>query len=206
MAFACRDIGLPVHPQPETADKKDVFIVLHFRHITAAGQAERQVVCDRCRHAYVYHIQRKTALDTFPLPALIRQAEATCERRLQRRLARDVEPVECPACGWMQSHMIPELRRRFAGRLRTIGAYLAIACAVLALMCAAPGVWFKLSPPRPGGLDIDWLGMALLAAAGSAFGFVMIGFRLLLGLLRYRARGFDTGRTTDQRRLPKRAA
>ena len=80
--------------------------------------------------------------------------------------------------------MVRELRRRFAGRLRTAGAYLAIACAFLVILFLALGAWFHFHPID---FDLDWFGVAAASAAGCALGGLMILARRALGSLRYRA-------------------
>jgi hypothetical protein len=122
------------------------------------------------------------AIDTVPFPGLVRQAEEICRVRLARRLARDVEPVACPSCGWMQAEMVEELRRRFAGGLRALGIVFAIASGALSILFVGLGIWFRVRPTK---IDIDCWGIAWAGAAGCAVGLMMIGLRALLGRVRY---------------------
>ena len=161
-------------------------LVLHFRHLEASGDVLRHVTCERCKRGFDYRLERSTAIDTVPLPMLVRQAEAICQRRLAARLATDVEPVACPSCGWMQAEMVEELRRRFAGGLRACGIVFAIASATLSIVFALMGIWFWYRPLR---LDLDCWGIAGAGAAGCLVGLMMIGLRAVLGRWRYRAWG-----------------
>ena len=155
-----------------------------FRHVVARGEVTRQVVCDHCRHAYAYVLKRSAALDTIPFPPLVRSAERITRERVARRLAADVDPHPCPACGRMQAHMVPELRRRFLSPLRTWGVFFSVSCASLAAISLAVGLYFRAHPTD---FDLDWFGVAAASSAGAAFGVLMILARRLLGVLRYRA-------------------
>ena len=57
-----------------------MFIIFAFRHLKLSGTVRRDVVCERCRHEYNYSLTRTAALDTVPLPSLIRR-EDNRERR-----------------------------------------------------------------------------------------------------------------------------
>jgi hypothetical protein len=131
-------------------------------------------------------MERSTAIDTVPLPSLVRRAEEICQQRLAARLAKDVEPVACPSCGWMQGEMVDELRRRFASGLRACGIVFAIASAALSIVFVSLGIWFRF---RPITLDLDCWGIAGAGAAGFVVGLMLIGLRALLGKWRYRSWG-----------------
>ena len=159
-------------------------LVIHFRHLIASGEVTRHVTCERCKRGFDYRLERSTAIDTVPLPMLVRQAEEICQQRLAARLAKDVEPVACPACGWIQGEMVEEMRRRFAGGLRACGIVFAIASATLSIVFASLGIWFRLRPIK---LDLDCWGIAGAGAAGCVVGLIMVGLRWLLGRWRYRS-------------------
>src|SRR5688500_14369563 len=106
-------------------------ILLVFRHVVVKGETVRHVVCEKCHQSFDYVLTRRAALDTVPLPFLVRAAERICGERVARRLAGDVDPHPCPACGWMQRGMIPELRRRFARPVATWGIFFAVASGFL---------------------------------------------------------------------------
>jgi hypothetical protein len=167
-----------------------VFVTLHFRHVVATHEVQRRVTCEKCNHEYRYVLSRSSALDTIPIPNLIKRAEQICRDRVARRLSEGVEPVCCPACGWMQSQMIPELRRRFASGIRTMGSFFALASAALAIVFLLLGIWHDVSPRRFAGVDVDWFGIAGAGAAGCAIGLLMILVRFGFGVIRYRRHGF----------------
>jgi hypothetical protein len=177
-----------------------VIIVFIVQHVVVRGEITRHVVCDKCHHAFDYVLARSAALDTVPLPILVRKAEQICRERLSRRLAADVDPHPCPACGWVQAHMVPELRRRFAKPLGTVGLFLAIAFAALGLLFLALGVWFRFYPVDA---DVDWFGIAIASAAGCALGILMMLARSLLGMLRYRAGGHVSNSRASGASLPR---
>jgi hypothetical protein len=159
-------------------------IHLHFRHVVARGEVVRRVECEKCRRPFEYMLARKAALDTVPLPPLVRSAERIVRERVGEKLATGVDPHPCPWCGWVQAAMVPELRRRFCGPLRTWGVFFAVASAFLAMTSVAMGWWY----PRDG-LDMDWYGVAAASAGGCALGASLVGVRHLLGRLRYRTGG-----------------
>jgi hypothetical protein len=164
-------------------------IVFVFRHVVARGEVVRRVECERCHRPFEFVLRRKAAVDTVPLPALVRSAERIVRERLARKLTAGVDPHPCPSCGWVQAAMVPELRRRFASPLRAWGTFFAVASAFLALVCGAVGLW-----ARPDGVDVDWYGIAAASAGGCALGAALVGFRRLLGRLRYRAGGHYRGK------------
>jgi hypothetical protein len=164
-------------------------IVLVVRHVVAGGTAIKHVQCERCRREFDYALSRSVALDTLPLPWLVRSAERICGERLRRRLAEDVEPVSCPSCGWMQSHMIPALRRQFLRPLRSLGASFAYAGGALSILMLSLAVLFTFVSTD---LDINWLGIAGAGAGAGALGLLLVWFRSQLGRIRYGKSGFAT--------------
>jgi len=162
-------------------------IVLAFRHVVVEGTAVRRVACEKCHQPFEYVLKRREALDTVPLPSLIRSAERICRERVERRLATAADPNPCPACGWVQANMIPELRRRFFRPLATWGAFFAVASGFLSVLFLALGVWFHFYPFD---LDVNWFGVAAASAGGCVLGLMLVAARSTLGALRYRARGY----------------
>ena len=156
--------------------------MIEVKHIKAHGQATRVVVCERCDHRYEYVVTRSYAIDTIPLPLLIRSAERICNERLKKRLALAIDPIPCPSCGWMQSSMVPELRKRFLRPLAAIGVFFAIASAALALIAFGCGIWFYFDPIQD---DINCFGLAAAGAGGSACGILLTLLRSLLARIRY---------------------
>jgi hypothetical protein len=163
---------------------------LHFRHIVVEGEALRQVICEKCGQSFEYVLNRESAIDTLPFPPLIRQANEICRKRLRRKLAKDIEPVSCPFCGFIQRKMAVELRRRFLKPLGTAGIFGACAALILAIAAASAGICLRGKP----GIDIDWFGIAGVALVGVVFGVLLAVCRWFLGRLRYSREGFVANR------------
>jgi len=178
--------------------------VLIVRHLTLSGSVERHVTCERCQKPFSYLLKRHTAIDTIPLPPLIRQAEQICRQRLARQLAEGAEPVSCSSCNWVQSDMIPELRRRVFRPLATLGMFLAVACAAGALIFLIVALAVD---PNSQFAEVNWFGLAGAFLGGSAVAAGMIHLRTLLARLRYAPGGFmRQSPLGHQLLLPHRAA
>jgi hypothetical protein len=77
----------------------------------------RQVHCEQCGCNYTYEMIRRGTGATstaYGLFSTSRQkaAAAQAAQSLQVQLDRDHDPVGCPDCGWIQSAMVADLRRR----------------------------------------------------------------------------------------------
>jgi hypothetical protein len=76
-----------------------------------SGRTTKVVSCENCHRRYAYELDR-----------VGHGAE-----HLERLLAEGVEAIPCPACGWYQSGMLPEVRKRhcrwmlYLGQCLTIG-------------------------------------------------------------------------------------
>jgi hypothetical protein len=76
-----------------------------------AERTTKVVRCEECKRSYAY------TLKAFGHPAC----------RVQEMLAAWIEAIPCPACGWYQSNMIPQARKRhrrsmlYVGRCLTFG-------------------------------------------------------------------------------------
>lgn len=165
-------------------------MILEFRHVTAEGSVEREVRCERCEADYQYILTRKTALDTVPLAFLIRQAHETCQQRLARKLKCDVDVVPCPSCGWVQSTMISELRRRFLRPMRSYSVFVGIACVALAVCFLGVGLFL---PEATRQASLDWRGAAIASVVAAGLSGLVVGFRAILALARFRGGGFSSG-------------
>jgi len=89
------------------------------RNFTAAlsGSVVRDVTCEKCGCAYHYQLTRRgqgsgTAPYYINQGGAQRRAERGAKKSLEKQLARDTDPVPCPDCGWFQSPMVREIRRR----------------------------------------------------------------------------------------------
>jgi len=83
------------------------------------GQVEKSIRCERCNCQYGYVVYRRAiGRGTYPIwgrkEKAIHAANSKAEIEVQKLLKRAIEPVPCPSCGWLQSTMVREMRRRFA--------------------------------------------------------------------------------------------
>jgi hypothetical protein len=101
---------------------------------TSVGDALRGVRCEQCGGEYFYTACRiTTGHGTSPYnlnnAGAAEQADAQAMVRLDEALRNITDPVPCPHCGWLQSSMMADVRRRRYGWLK-----------VVALLVAASGV------------------------------------------------------------------
>lgn len=96
-----------------------IHLFVHTRRtlqIPHVAQAEKTESCERCRCNYGYTIFRR-AIGRGSYFIFGSDAKATVEAsreavaRANERLAKAIEPVPCPDCGWVQSAMIRQIRR-----------------------------------------------------------------------------------------------
>jgi hypothetical protein len=105
-------------------------IIYVGRNYTAAmaGAVVRDVACEKCGCAYHYKLVRR-GQGTGSAPYYIgqgsaqRRAESGARDSVERLLARDIDPVPCPDCGWFQADMVREVRRRSLRWLRTVAIF-----------------------------------------------------------------------------------
>src|SRR4051812_43734842 len=81
------------------------------------GSVVRRVTCEKCSCTYAYELTRAGsghARSPYLLDNAGAQfrAQTRANKALRRALERDVDPVECPDCGWYQAEMEQEARRR----------------------------------------------------------------------------------------------
>lgn len=91
------------------------------KHVSVprVGQIEKVVSCERCNCRYGYVVYRRAiGSGTYSIwgrkDKAVHSANSKAESQVQKLLERAIEPVPCPGCGWMQSEMVREMRRRFA--------------------------------------------------------------------------------------------
>ena len=77
------------------------------------GQTTKVVRCEACGRTYAYELERigYGYADGFTANS-VSLARQRAEEDLQRLLAIGVEAIPCPACGWYQSDMVPQVRSR----------------------------------------------------------------------------------------------
>ena len=82
-----------------------------------AERTTKVVGCEECKRSYAY------ALKAFGHPA----------SRVQEMLAAWIEAIPCPACGWYQSNMIPQARKRHRRWMLNVGRCLTFGLIPVAL-------------------------------------------------------------------------
>lgn len=121
-------------------------LLVHIRrHVSVSriGQIEKTVHCERCNCQYGYVVHRraigragysiwrskKEAVDSATYKAAI---------KVVNLLAQAIEPVPCPGCGWVQSTMVREMRRRFGRWIIGVGAV-----ALVTFLCTAGVIYLN---------------------------------------------------------------
>jgi hypothetical protein len=104
-------------------------------YVRETGRLPRVVRCEQCDREYVYFLKRAgegegTSLLFLENAEAKERAARRARAELEAALAVGIDPVPCPRCGWYQSHMLPEARRRRHPWLRYV-AGLGLAVAVI---------------------------------------------------------------------------
>lgn len=105
--------------------------------IPRVGQAEKTVSCERCQCNYGYTVYRRAVGEAnYSIGRSLARAKELATgkavARLNMLLENAIEPVPCPACGWVQNAMTLEMRRQFA-RWMIWAGWISLAL----LLCAA---------------------------------------------------------------------
>ena len=149
------------------------------RNYTAsiAGAVVRDVSCEKCGCAYHYRlIRRGQGTGTAPYylgqGGAERRAQTGAINELEHSLAREIDPVPCPDCGWFQAEMVREIERRSFRWLKTValvGGIVAAGALAIFAASASGGLQHALRTE-------DQLIAAVLTAAFviAAFGPVML--------------------------------
>jgi hypothetical protein len=128
---------------PTRNGERSMFIYVG-KNFTAAfsGAVARDVTCEKCGCAYHYQLVRR-GQGTGSAPYYInqggaqRRAEKGAKKSLEKQLKRDIDPVPCPDCGWFQSPMVRELRKRSLRWLNWAALALGIIGAITLLIFAS---------------------------------------------------------------------
>jgi hypothetical protein len=108
----------------------------------AQGKAVKRVICERCHCEYSYEMQRNAQVAGFnpysPAPGMGERVEHQAKQAVQRRLAQESELIPCPKCGWFQTDMVEDARRRMHGGLRRLSKWIGIPGLVLMVLLAIP--------------------------------------------------------------------
>ena len=89
------------------------------------GTRTKHVACEACGGEYTYELGREaegtdTSLFSWDDRSAFRKAEADAQKKLEKVLDDENDPVGCPACGRVQSHMIEAVRHRSYQGLREL--------------------------------------------------------------------------------------
>jgi hypothetical protein len=111
----------------------------------AMGQSTQVVRCEACGKSYAYQLTR-TGTGTADRSSAGGHSVALQRARadLQRLLAIAVEAVPCPACGWYQSHMIPEARKQHRRWMVDVGTCLTVGLIPVGIL----GLWILHEYPK----------------------------------------------------------
>jgi hypothetical protein len=142
---------------------------------TVGGTVVKLVHCESCQGEYVYQMARKASgsgssfLFNDNEDAAARAA-AYAEQALLQKLNAGVDVVPCPACGWVQRHMVPKARRLHCRWMFHVGVGLTAGLIPLAMF---GGIFNGISRAGP---TIPWpvFGACLVAL-------FLLGIGLIIG-------------------------
>src|SRR6516225_1521586 len=162
------------------------------------GAVAKFVCCKKCGTEFAYTMMRHasgqgTSLYFLDNAGAEERAQRRAESKLQKALASEVEPVECPKCGCFQANMVREARRRY---LKYMGPkYAAIALVVVVPIFFCGGVYIN---GVVAALPIVPWNSILYSAIGLAAAIVLMPFvRFYLSLF------YDPNRDTAEQRLAR---
>lgn len=136
-----------------------MFIYVRTYSAAISGKVQKSVCCEKCGGYYAYAMVRRgfaRSSSAYGIGNATAQtaAQRGAHKKLQKRLANDSDPVACPGCGWIQTRMVADLRRRAHEWLRWvawIGLAIGLACGIMGILAASNG--FARSPePEQAGL------------------------------------------------------
>ena len=116
-----------------------IFFVTHTYTSAITASVVRKVKCEKCGCAFAYEMIRRgegVAESAYASneKSADHHASERARKSLQRRLRRGVDPVACPDCGWYQTEMVQELRRRELRPLLWVGILVPILALVVIAM------------------------------------------------------------------------
>jgi tellurite resistance protein len=126
------------------------------------GSVSKRCRCESCATDYLYTAQREASAQGMSLLWLDNEgaedrASAGARQQITQKLAKAVDPVACPACGWFQTDMRRLLKRRRLNWMLWVSLPVAFVCLLIGL----------------GGANLDWLIASLSTAlCGTVLGLV----------------------------------
>jgi hypothetical protein len=149
--------------------------------IAAHGSAYKAVVCESCQTEFVYLLRRHalgsaTSVLYLDCEGAKARAARDAAAALKRALARDHDPVPCPACGWYQRYMVTVLRRQHRRWMTLAG----IICLYLAGLLFAIAVLAHFSADPVGVESAGAYGQAGAVVANLGCGLILIRWLLAL--------------------------
>jgi len=149
------------------------------------GQIQKEVRCERCDCEYTYQMIRRgsgrsTSVYGLGEKTAKQQAQNVAGVKLAKLLQRQHDPVACPDCGWIQSYMVEDLRRRahrWIMKLAWVLAAILVVCAILGYVGAATS-WANHGVDKEAWLQIGGLGLLAIfvAVAGNVVRVVLSSF------------------------------
>ena len=166
--------------------------------VTVSGEMRREVVCEKCGHAYLYYVKDQRTrepldygerlgaglglmgvllgwvLEAFSKRTPQERAEADAKKTVSWHLRRKRDLAPCPKCGWYQRDMVREARRRRLRRMLSTG----LALTSIGLM-ALVVMWVASQPVTGGGRPAAIPSYVFLAG----WGVVTLGLGIMVARL-----------------------
>lgn len=143
---------------------------------TVSGSIAKHVQCEQCSEEYVYIAERQASGEGSSALFLDNQggkqrAADRAVKSLQKSLEKAVEPVPCIGCGWLQSDMVAEAKRRHHRWMLYVGCtLLAVGVLLGVLVGSVYGPGYQRDKP----FSETW------GYAGAIIGGVLVVVRMVL--------------------------
>lgn len=174
-----------------------MFIYTRVYSAAISGREKKLVHCEKCGCHYGYIMVRRGFSQSSSAYGIGNaSAEATARKRANKKmlkgLANDSDPVGCPGCGWIQMHMVSDMRSRAHQWLRWVAwvtLAIGIVCAIMGVLAATNGLSRSMEPEQAG------LAAIIMLVTFAIFGGSLFGRSMLAGLI-------DPNRHYPQRPAP----
>ena len=155
-------------------------IIIENHKARLAGSGTKHVVCEKCRTEF-YYMMMRVGTGHGASPFFLRSAGAAADARqgaqgaLAQKLHMESDPVPCPKCNWVQSHMVRDARYWRHHLMRTWGRW--IAGVGVPFFLAMPVIdYFKGDGDLSRTLPVSLVGALILGTVG---GVLIVGRHLL---------------------------